>query len=324
MSRRSVKIKTVENPSSDPSPSLELEEPLQTRSGRRLLSQPVAVTEAAQQTPQSRRRPARKSQRLHSEEVEDTTSKDSETLPQTTEEATSPAKKESRSQGSAEAEDEAVEPKPIDRSGEAHRAVNEETDCPVKEDKKEESTGPQKQDGGESKRIKMEKDEAKAAREKEQVRLTNGKPVTNNQVPIPLGKPKSGRVWKDRTKKRFSSMLKSKSLCTSWEKKMQEKQEKKMMKHFARQLQEDKAKEKEAKRLRREENLKRKAENELKSEIVQVIHNPAKIKRMKKKQLRQIEKRDTLALMQKKKNEPKSRKPHKKTKAEDGAQEAVK
>ncbi|XP_039623697.1 coiled-coil domain-containing protein 86 [Polypterus senegalus] len=276
MSRRSVKVKTVENPSSDPSPSLELEEPLQTRSGRRLRSQPVSVTEAAQQTSQTSRRPARKSQRLQSEEVEDTTSKDSETLPQITEEATSPAIEEPRSprdkeERNAEAEDEAVESKPTDYSGEAHREVNEEPGCLAKEDKKDEAADPQEQDGGEPKRMKMEKDDAKAAREKEQDRLTNGKPVTNNQVPIPLGKPKSGRVWKDRTKKRFSSMLKTKSLCTSWEKKMQEKQETKMMKLLARQLQEDKAKAKEAKRLRREENLKRKAENALKSEIVQVV-----------------------------------------------------
>ncbi|XP_058496376.1 coiled-coil domain-containing protein 86 [Solea solea] len=116
---------------------------------------------------------------------------------------------------------------------------------------------------------------------------------------IPLGKPKSGRVWKDRSKQRFSALVRDKPLCTSWEKKMKAKQEKEMVKKFSLQLKEDKAKEKEEKRKRREDNLKRRVENERKAEVVQVIRNTAKIKRMKKKQLRKIEKRDTLALLQK-------------------------
>ncbi|XP_008410011.1 coiled-coil domain-containing protein 86 [Poecilia reticulata] len=116
---------------------------------------------------------------------------------------------------------------------------------------------------------------------------------------VPLGKPKSGRVWKDRNKQRFSSLVRDKPLCSSWEKKMQAKREKDLVKQFTVRLKEEKAQKKEDKRKRREENLKRRAENERKAEIVQVIRNTAKIKRMKKKQLRRIEKRDTLALLQK-------------------------
>ncbi|KAK0142311.1 Coiled-coil domain-containing protein 86 [Merluccius polli] len=91
---------------------------------------------------------------------------------------------------------------------------------------------------------------------------------------VPLGKPKSGRVWKDRNKQRFSALVRDKPLKTSWGKKMEAKQEKQMVKKFSLQLKEDKAKVKE-------------------------IRNTSKIKRMKKKQLRKVEKRDTLALLQK-------------------------
>ncbi|XP_072241123.1 coiled-coil domain-containing protein 86 [Leuresthes tenuis] len=124
------------------------------------------------------------------------------------------------------------------------------------------------------------------------------------QIPVvPLGKPKSGRVWKDRNKQRFSALVRDKPLCTSWEKKMQAKREKELVKQYSMRLKDEKAQKKEEKRKRREENLKRRAENERKAEIVQVIRNTTKIKRMKKKQLRKIEKRDTLALLQKSQNQ---------------------
>nr|XP_061791928.1 LOW QUALITY PROTEIN: coiled-coil domain-containing protein 86-like [Nerophis lumbriciformis] len=125
-----------------------------------------------------------------------------------------------------------------------------------------------------------------------------------DSVVIPLGKPKSGRVWKDRNKQRFSALVRDVSLCTTWEKKMQAKREKQMVQKYMLELKEQKAKVKEEKRKRREENLKRREENARKAEIVQVIRNTAKIKRMKKKQLRKIEKRDTLALLEKSNNQP--------------------
>ncbi|XP_043093444.1 coiled-coil domain-containing protein 86 [Puntigrus tetrazona] len=116
---------------------------------------------------------------------------------------------------------------------------------------------------------------------------------------IPLGKPKSGRVWKDRNKQRFSALLRDKPLRTSWEKKMEAKREKQLVKQYQQRLKDEQSREKEEKKKRRAENLRRRAENERKAEIVQVIKNTSKIKRMKKKQLRKIEKRDTLAMVQK-------------------------
>ena len=66
----------------------------------------------------------------------------------------------------------------------------------------------------------------------------------------------------------------------------------KHIKELSRTIKDEKKLENEEKRLRREDNKKRREENERKTEIVQIIKNPAKLKRMRKKQLRQIEKRD--------------------------------
>ncbi|KAI5087835.1 coiled-coil domain-containing protein 86 [Silurus meridionalis] len=97
----------------------------------------------------------------------------------------------------------------------------------------------------------------------------------------------------------FSALLRDKPLRSSWQKKMEAKREKEMVKQYHQQLKNNKAREKEERRKRQEENQRRRAENEKKAEIVQVIRNTTKLKRMKKKQLRKIEKRDTLPALQK-------------------------
>ncbi|XP_063145232.1 coiled-coil domain-containing protein 86 [Candoia aspera] len=125
---------------------------------------------------------------------------------------------------------------------------------------------------------------------------------------IPKGRPKSGRVWKDPSKKRFSHMIQDKPLHTSWKHKMKIRQEKKLIKDFAQELREQKQREREEKKQRRRDNLKRQLENERKAEVVQVIRNPLKLKRAKKKLLRRVEKRDTLALLQNSQAQPKAAK----------------
>ncbi|XP_055861945.1 coiled-coil domain-containing protein 86-like [Biomphalaria glabrata] len=108
---------------------------------------------------------------------------------------------------------------------------------------------------------------------------------------IPRGKPKSGRVWKTVRTERFSKIKQDKMFTTSWAKKMSLREEKKRLKEMQEQLKTDKDKEKQLRRERIEANKKRKLENQRRSEIVQPIRNTAKIKKMKKKQLRMIETR---------------------------------
>ena len=109
-----------------------------------------------------------------------------------------------------------------------------------------------------------------------------------------LGRRKSGRFWKGE-RDRFRSVIKTKGLkqkaCAK--KRIAQKEQLLKVKHLEVQMKEEMKQKRQEHKLRQEENKKRKMENEKKSEIVQVIKNPAKIKRMKKKQLRLLSKRDS-------------------------------
>ncbi|KAJ8947279.1 hypothetical protein NQ318_014176 [Aromia moschata] len=116
---------------------------------------------------------------------------------------------------------------------------------------------------------------------KEKQNKIKEKKISDKKKPVvPKGKPKSGRVWKSQKTNTFA-------------KKQALREELKRVKEASNAIKAAKQEEKELKKQRRRDNLKRQEENRKKSEIVQVITNTKKLKRIKKKHLRNIEKRDT-------------------------------
>ncbi|XP_055857426.1 coiled-coil domain-containing protein 86 [Episyrphus balteatus] len=107
---------------------------------------------------------------------------------------------------------------------------------------------------------------------------------------IPRGLPKSGRPWKT-PKQKFSSIKKT-IHRNSLQKKTELRNEIRHIKELSKSIKDAKKEANELKKQRRLQNAERRLENERRSEVVQVIKNPAKLRRMKKKHMRMIEKRD--------------------------------
>ncbi|KAJ3192395.1 hypothetical protein HK101_006632 [Irineochytrium annulatum] len=106
------------------------------------------------------------------------------------------------------------------------------------------------------------------------------------EQPTVRGVPVSGRKWKTlQTAK--SATMKPKSLRQGWEKHQAERKQKEIVKLMQNEMKEEIKAAKEEKKRHLEERRKRKEENERKAEIVQAV-SAAKVKRMKKKALRQI------------------------------------
>uniref|UniRef100_A0AC35TPT2 Coiled-coil domain-containing protein 86 n=1 Tax=Rhabditophanes sp. KR3021 TaxID=114890 RepID=A0AC35TPT2_9BILA len=109
---------------------------------------------------------------------------------------------------------------------------------------------------------------------------------------IPKGQPQSGRWWKTESTK-FSKIKKNKAAKKAWDRKAEEKTKMQATKMRQQQIRDQDAEEKRVAKERRLENVKRREENTKKNEIVQVINNTEKLRRMKKKDLRKLVKRDT-------------------------------
>ncbi|KAF0305283.1 Coiled-coil domain-containing protein 86 [Amphibalanus amphitrite] len=109
-------------------------------------------------------------------------------------------------------------------------------------------------------------------------------------APAPRGLAKSGRFWKSVRTPASRVVVKD---PVSYEVRMQKRQRERVVKELENQLKNERKQKLEDLRKRREYNAKKAAENALKAEVYQVVKNPNKIKRMKKKQLRLLQKRDT-------------------------------
>ncbi|XP_018568938.1 coiled-coil domain-containing protein 86 [Anoplophora glabripennis] len=130
------------------------------------------------------------------------------------------------------------------------------------------------------------------ANTKPQKKPNEKRKVTNVNKVVPRGKPKSGKFWKNE-KTKFSAIIKTKGIRSTFEKKQALREKLKQVKETSNAIKAAREEENELKKQRRRENLKRQEENRKKSEVVQVITNTKKLKKMRKKHLRTIEKRDT-------------------------------
>ena len=144
----------------------------------------------------------------------------------------------------------------------------------------------------------QDQDTKKAANDKIEMKENIPMPKLLDQVfsskQIPRQKPKSGRFWKGE-RGQFRQIKRDKGQRPSFEQRLKLKEEKQRNKEVAEMLLQRKNQAKEDLRKRMEENKAKQLENQRKNEQYQVIKNPAKLKRMKKKQLRMLEKRDILA-----------------------------
>ncbi|KAM7459234.1 hypothetical protein BLSTO_00020 [Blastocystis sp. subtype 1] len=136
----------------------------------------------------------------------------------------------------------------------------------------------------------MSEDTAKKTQTEAKTQLGEG--ATNKSSAIPQGLAKSGRVWKENQKQKSSLYASdgANPLRTSWELKQEKRMKEKRMKELERSITEARIETKRAKRKAIEERNERRAQNEMKSAKVQVISDANKLKRMSKKQLKQIKK----------------------------------
>lgn len=110
------------------------------------------------------------------------------------------------------------------------------------------------------------------------------------KVEIPGGQRKSGRSWKDLQgkKKRIGLLMEKPRTRKTLEDLKRETRERKEMQQLEREMRQRDAERKQARRLRIEENRQRREANAKRSEVVEIITNTRKLKRLSKRQMRNI------------------------------------
>jgi rRNA-processing protein CGR1 len=101
------------------------------------------------------------------------------------------------------------------------------------------------------------------------------------------GRPVSGRVWKEQAQK-ASKRVAISTLKTGYAKRMKKLSELKIVKGIEKEMKDEKKNEKEARIQARKVQEEQRLANEKKNQIVQVISNSRKLKRLKKKQMKNI------------------------------------
>mmetsp|Transcript_15512 Transcript_15512/g.31385 ORF Transcript_15512/g.31385 Transcript_15512/m.31385 type:complete len:120 (+) Transcript_15512:2120-2479(+) len=99
---------------------------------------------------------------------------------------------------------------------------------------------------------------------------------------------KGVRPWRAARTKRSSAAVHSPALRKSWDDKMADRARRKVLVETVREMKQTENEQRREEKARREATRKRREENELKSQKVQAIRNPSKIRKMSKKQLRHI------------------------------------
>ena len=110
------------------------------------------------------------------------------------------------------------------------------------------------------------------------------------KVEVPGGQRKRGRSWKDLQgkKKRIGLLMEKPRTRKTLEAQQRETRERKEMQQLEREMRQRDAERKQARRLRAEENRQRREANAKKNEVVQIITNTRKLKRLSKRQMRDI------------------------------------
>merc|ERR1711915_450598 len=213
---------------------------------------------------------------------------------------------------------EAMEPVPIENDVKSDDKITEETNESVvtnSEDAKEVSDDSQVEqhkstsvtkdsDTAEDKPIVIASKESPISEEKSSSAAAKGAQVSAEMKRlqslqslllnrVARQKPKSGKFWKQE-RAEFRSLKKDKGTKRTFEERVRLKEEKQRNNEMASMMIQEKINRKQALRQRIEENKKQKAERQLKNEVFQVVTNPNKIKKIKK---RDLAKRDILGKM---------------------------